>query len=96
MLINILHSLLATDDEGAGSPNLFPTENLWHTVKHKTRQQRPCTVVHFKTRLQEELGKITPKTLHHLVSSVPKSLKVLRKGMTILQSYKCFTKPTFF
>ncbi len=38
------------------------------------RQRRPRTVAHLKTCLQEEWDKITPETLHHLVSSVPKRL----------------------
>ncbi len=38
------------------------------------RQRRPRTVAHLKTGLQEEWDKITPETLHHLVSSVPKRL----------------------
>ncbi len=37
-------------------------------------QRRPRTVAHLKTCLQEEWDKITPETLHHLVSSVPKRL----------------------
>ncbi len=37
------------------------------------RQRRPRTVAHLKTCLQEEWDKITPETLHHLVSSVPKT-----------------------
>ncbi len=60
------------------------------------RQRRPRTVAHLKTCLQEEWDKITPETLHHLVSSVPKRLfKCLWKGMATLQSGKCFTVPTF-
>ncbi len=38
------------------------------------QQRRPRTVAHLKTFLQEEWDKITPETLHHLVSSVPKRL----------------------
>ncbi len=59
------------------------------------QQRRPCTVAHLKTCLQEEWDKITPETLHHLVSSVPKRLLSVVKGMTTLQSGKCFTVPTF-
>ncbi len=36
--------------------------------------QKRRTVAHLKTCLQEEWDKITPETLHHLVSSVPKRL----------------------
>ncbi len=54
------------------------------------------TVAHLKTCLQEEWDKITPETLHHLVSSVPKRLLSVVKGMATLQSGKCFTVPTFF
>ncbi len=43
-------------------------------LKRKMRQRRPRTVAHLKTCLQEEWDKITPETLHHLVSSVPKHL----------------------
>ncbi len=43
-------------------------------LKRKIRQRRPRTVAHLKTCLQEEWDKITPETLHHLVSSVPKRL----------------------
>ncbi len=60
------------------------------------RQRRPRTVAHLKTCLQEEWDKITPETLHHLVSSVPKRLLSVVKGMATLQSGKCFTVPTFF
>ncbi len=35
---------------------------------------KTLTVAHLKTCLQEEWDKITPETLHHLVSSVPKRL----------------------
>ncbi len=59
-------------------------------------QRRPRTVAHLKTCLQEEWDKITPETLHHLVSSVPKRLLSVVKGMATLQSGKCFTVPTFF
>ncbi len=47
---------------------------VWHILKRKMRQRRPRTVAHLKTCLQEEWDKITPETLHHLVSSVPKRL----------------------
>ncbi len=49
-------------------------ENVWRILKRKMRQRRPRTVAHLKTCLQEEWDKITPETLHHLVSSVPKRL----------------------
>ncbi len=45
-----------------------------YILKRKMRQRRPRTVAHLKTCLQEEWDKITPETLHHLVSSVPKRL----------------------
>ncbi len=61
-------------DWPACSPDLSPIENVWHILKRKMRQRRPRTVAHLKTCLQEEWDKITPETLHHLVSSVPKRL----------------------
>ncbi len=61
-------------DWPACSPNLSPIENVWRILKRKMRQRRPRTVAHLKTCLQEEWDKITPETLHHLVSSVPKRL----------------------
>ncbi len=61
-------------DWPACSPDLSPIENVWRILKHKMRQQRPHTVAHLKTCLQEEWDRITPETLHHLVSSVPKRL----------------------
>ncbi len=61
-------------DWPACSPDLSPIENVWRILKRKMRQRRPCTVAHLKTCLQEEWDKITPETLHHLVSSVPKRL----------------------
>ncbi len=61
-------------DWPACSPDLSPIENVWRILKCKMRQQRPRTVAHLKTCLQEEWDKITPETLHHLVSSVPKCL----------------------
>ncbi len=61
-------------DWPACSPDLFPIENVWRILKRKMRQRRPRTVAHLKTCLQEEWDKITPETLHHLVSSVPKRL----------------------
>ncbi len=79
---HILHTLqsLAAEEEGTGtdwpacSPDLSPIENVWRILKRKMRQRRPRTVAHLKTCLQEEWDKITPETLHHLVSSVPKRL----------------------
>ncbi len=61
-------------DWPACSPDLSPIENVWRILKCKMRQRRPRTVAHLKTCLQEEWDKITPETLHHLVSSVPKRL----------------------
>ncbi len=61
-------------DWPACSPDLSPIENVWRILKRKMRQRRPRTVAHLKTCLQEEWDKITPETLHHLVSSVPKRL----------------------
>ncbi len=61
-------------DWPACSPDLSPIENVWRILKSKMRQRRPHTVAHLKTCLQEEWDKITPETLHHLVSSVPKRL----------------------
>ncbi len=61
-------------DWPACSPDLSPIENVWHILKRKMRQRRPRTVAHLKTWLQEEWDKITPETLHHLVSLVPKRL----------------------
>ncbi len=60
------------------------------------RQRRPRTVAHLKTCLQEEWDKITPETLHHLVSSVPKRLLSVVKRNGTLQSGKCFTVPIFW
>ncbi len=65
--------------------------------KRKMRQRRPRTVAHLKTCLQEEWDKITPETLHHLVSSVPKRLlKCCEKEWQHYKVGKCFTVPTFF
>ncbi len=83
-------------DWPACSPDLSPIENVWRILKRKMRQRRPRTVAHLKTCLQEEWDKITPETLHHLVSSVPKRLLSVVKRMATLQSGKCFTVPTFF
>ncbi len=83
-------------DWPACSPDLSPIENVWHILKRKMRQRRPRTVAHLKTCLQEEWDKITPETLHHLVSSVPKRLLSVVKKMATLQSGKCFTVPTFW
>ncbi len=80
------YKVLAAEEEGrvldwpACSPDLSPIENVWRILKRKMRQRRPRTVAHLKTCLQEEWDKITPETLHHLVSSVPK------------QSFKCCEK----
>ena len=61
-------------DWPACSPDLSPIENVWRILKRKMRQQRPCTVAHLKTCLQEEWDKVTPETLPHSVSYVPKRL----------------------
>ncbi len=61
-------------DWPACSPDLSLIENVWRILKRKMRQRRPRTVAHLKTCLQEEWDKITPETLHHLVSSVSKRL----------------------
>ncbi|KAI5613434.1 hypothetical protein C0J50_11322, partial [Silurus asotus] len=60
------------------SPDLSPIENVWRISKRKMRQQRPRTVAHLKTCLQEEWGKITS---HHLVSLVPKNLLSVVKNL---------------
>ncbi len=68
----------------ACSPDLSPIENVWRILKRKMRQRRPRTVAHLKTCLQEEWDKITPETLHHLVSSVPKHiLSVVKRNGNI-------------
>ncbi len=80
---HILHTLQSPGCGGRGygvldwpacSPDLSPIENVWRILKRKMRQRRPRTVAHLKTCLQEEWDKITPETLHHLVSSVPKRI----------------------
>ncbi len=68
-------------DWPACSPDLSPIENVWRILKRKMRQRRPRTVAHLKTCLQEEWDKITPETLHHLVSSVPKRLLSVVKSV---------------
>ncbi len=79
---HILHTLqsLAAEEEGTGTwlacLQSRPVSNR-ECVAHfeaQMRQRRPRTVAHLKTCLQEEWDKITPETLHHLVSSVPKRL----------------------
>ncbi len=96
------YKVLAAEEEGtvldwpACGPVLSPIENVWRILKRKMRQRRPRTVAHLKTCLQEEWDKITPETLHHLVSSVPKRLLSVVKRNGKLQSGKCFTVPTFF
>ncbi len=48
------------------------------------QQRRPRTVAHLETCLKEEWDKITPETLHHLVSSVPKRfLSVVKRNGNI-------------
>ncbi len=55
------------------------------------RQRRPRTVAHLKTCLQEEWDKITPETLHHLVSSVPKRLlSVVKRNANITKWTQLF------
>src|SRR4029434_10484147 len=58
-------------DWPACSPDLSPMENVWCILKCKMCQRRHRTLAHLKTCLQEEWDKVTPETLHHLVSSVP-------------------------
>ncbi len=71
-----------------GRPCIFQQDNAKphsaHITKSWLRRKRvqvldwpaclPRTVAHLKSCLQEEWDKITPETLHHLVSSVPKRL----------------------
>ncbi len=67
-----------------GRPCIFQQDNAKPHSAHITKSwlrrkrvrvpRRPRTVAHLKTCLQEEWDKITPETLHHLVSSVPKRL----------------------
>ncbi len=80
---HILHTLQSPGCGGRGYgyltglpavPTCPPIENVWRILKRKMRQRRPRTVAQLKTCLQEEWDKITPETLHHLVSSVPKRL----------------------
>ncbi len=96
------YKVLAAKEEGTvltglpAVPDLSPIENVWRILKRKMRQRRPRTVAHLKTCLQEEWDKITPETLHHLVSSVPKRLLSVVKRNGNITSGKCFTVPTFF
>lgn len=55
-------------DWPACSPDLSPIENVWGILKCKMCQRRHRTAAHLKTCLQEEWDKVTPETLHHLVS----------------------------
>ncbi len=72
-------------DWPACSPDLSPIENVWRILKRKMRQRRPRTVAHLKTCLQEEWDKITPETLHHLVSQ---SLNIFKCCEKEWQHYK--------
>ncbi len=83
-------------DWPACSPDLSPIENVWRILKRKMRTTKTHTVAHLKTCLQEEWDKITPETLHHLVSSVPKRLLSVVKRNGNITKCKCFTVPTFF
>ncbi len=76
---HILHTLqvLAAEEEGtvldwpACSPDLSPIENVWRILKRKMRHEDPVLLPHLRLVCKEEWDKITPETLHHLVSSVP-------------------------
>ncbi len=74
------YKVLAAEEEGTGTwlacLQSRPVSNreCVRILKRKMRQRRLRTVAHLKTCLQEEWDKITPETLHHLVSSVPKRL----------------------
>uniref|UniRef100_A0A3B4CCP3 Tc1-like transposase DDE domain-containing protein n=1 Tax=Pygocentrus nattereri TaxID=42514 RepID=A0A3B4CCP3_PYGNA len=41
-------------DRPACSPDLSPTENVWHIMKHKKRQRRPRTVEQLKLYIKQE------------------------------------------
>ncbi len=58
--------------------------------------RRRRTVAHLKTCLQEEWDKITPETLHHLVSSVPKRLLSVVKRNGNITKWQMLYCPNFF
>ncbi len=74
------YKVLAAEEEGMGTwlacLQSRPVSNR-ECVAHFEAQNatmKTRTVAHLKTCLQEEWDKITPETLHHLVSSVLKRL----------------------
>ncbi len=72
---HILHTykVLAAEEEGKGTWLAWPAVPTC-LQSWKCDNEDPVLLPHLKTCLQEEWDKITPETLHHLVSSVPKRL----------------------
>uniref|UniRef100_A0A9J7YW71 Tc1-like transposase DDE domain-containing protein n=1 Tax=Cyprinus carpio carpio TaxID=630221 RepID=A0A9J7YW71_CYPCA len=63
----------------ACSPDLSPTENIWHIIKRKMRQRRPKTVEQLEACIRQEWDNIAIPKLEQLVSSVPRRLQTVIK-----------------
>ncbi len=98
------YKVLAAEEEGTGtwlaaclqSRPVSNRECVAHFEAQNATTKTLYCCAHLKTCLQEEWDKITPETLHHLVSSVPKRLLSVVKRNGNITSGKCFTVPTLF
>ncbi len=78
------------------SPDLSPIENVWRILSAKCDNEDPVLLPTLRLVCRKNGTKLHLKTLHHLVSSVPKRLlSVCEKEWQHYKVVNAFTVPTF-
>ncbi len=63
----------------ACSPDLSPTENIWHIIKRKIPQRWPQTLQQLETYIRQEWDQIPTPKLQKLITSMPRHLQTVLK-----------------